>query len=135
MANGSVIYWLTRPAEIGKHHQHELILAQDIGCEPPNSMSASDPGQLFEQGRSHAKRVIFMGDRNRDFSSLRIVMADHVVGHSDQPVGVECTKSILPICRLGHLTNELVEINSVHREEAEISIVIAQVSVERHNGL
>ena len=100
-----------------------------------NSMSASDPGQMFEQGRSHAKRVIFMGDRNRDFSSFRIVVDDDVVCHSDQPVGVECTESVLPLCRLGHLADQSVEINLVQREEAEISIVIAQVSVERHNGL
>ena len=135
MANRSVIYWLTRPAEIEEQHEHEVVLALDVGYELPNSMSASDPGQVFEQGRSHAKRMIFMSDHYRDFSNLRVLRDDHVVCYTDQPVAVERANSAPPMCRLGHLANELVEIDCVQREEAKVPIIVAEMLVECQSGL
>src|SRR5271166_6458767 len=136
MTDRSVTYWLTRPAEIGQDHEHEMILAQNVSYKAPNSISSSDLGQMFEQGRSHANPMIFMGDHYRDFSNFRVVTDDRVMCYTDQqPVGVECAESALPICRLGQLANELVEIDWVQREEAEVSIMVAEELMECQSGL
>ena len=111
-----------------------MILAQDVGYKLPNSVSSSDLGQTFEQGRSHAKRMIFMSDHHPDLSNFRI-LTDGVVCYTDQPVGVECAKSISPMCRLNQLGNELVKINRVQREEPEVSIMVGEVLMECQSGL
>jgi hypothetical protein len=112
-----------------------MILAQDVGYKLPNSVSSSDLGQMSEQGRSHAKRMIFMSDHHRDFSNFRVLKDDRVVCYTDQPVGVERAKSVSPKCRLGHLADELVEINWVHREEPEVPILVGEVLMECQSGL
>ncbi|SPM42435.1 Mycobacterium numidiamassiliense ORFan [Mycobacterium numidiamassiliense] len=73
-----------------------------------------------------------MGDRNCNFSSFRIVVNDDVVCHSDQSVSVECTDSTMTLCGLSHLADELVEINLVQRKEAEVSVIVAEMLMERH---
>jgi hypothetical protein len=112
-----------------------MILPQDVGCKSPNSVSASDLGQLFDQGRSHAERMIFMSDQNPDFSNFRVLRDDRIVCYTDQSVGVERAESVPPMCRLGHFANELVEIHRVQREEPEVSIMIGEVLVECQSGL
>jgi hypothetical protein len=81
MANRSATYWLTRPAEIDHEHEHEheMVHAQDVGFKPPNSMNSSDPGRMFERGRSRATGMNFMGDSYRDFSNFRVVADDRIV--------------------------------------------------------
>ncbi len=101
-----------------------MILAQDVGYKAPDSMSSSDLGQMFEQGRSHAKRMIFMGNHHREFSNFRVFGDDRVVRYPDQPVGVECAESVQPMCRLGQLANEFVKLDRLQGEEAEVSIII-----------
>jgi hypothetical protein len=111
-----------------------MILAQYVGDKALNSMSASDSGQMFEQGRSHAKRMIFMGNYYRDFSSSRVV-ADDVVRYTDQPAGVECAECVSPVCRLGQLANDFVKLDRLQREESVVAIMLGQVLMERDNGL
>ena len=135
MMNRSVIQWLTVPAEIEQDHKHEMILAQNVGYKAPNSMSSSDPGQMFEQGCSHAKRMIFVGNHYRDFSNSRFVTDDYVVRYTDQPIGVECAESAPPMYRLDQLANEFVKLDRLHRKESIVAVIIAQVLMECHHGL
>jgi hypothetical protein len=51
MTNRPVIHWLTSPSKVAQHHEHEMILAQDVRNKTPYSAGSSDPGQMFEQGR------------------------------------------------------------------------------------
>ena len=111
-----------------------MVFAQDVCHKAPNSMCSSDLSQLSEQGRSHAKRMIFMGNHYRDFSSFRVV-ADDVVRYTDQPAGVECAKSVSPMCRLGQLANDFVKLDRLQREESVVAVMIGQVLMERHNSL
>jgi hypothetical protein len=135
MTNRSVIQCLAPPAEIEQDHEHEVILGHDVGYKAPNSMLSSDLGQVFEQGRPHAKRMIFMRDHYRDFSLSRVVADDRVVRYTDQPVGVECAESVLPLCRLDQLANEFVKLDRVQREESVVAIMIGEVLMKCHNGL
>ena len=73
-----------------------MILGQDVGYEAPNSMGSSDLGQMLEQGCSHAKRMIFVRNDYRDFSSSRVVADDHVVGYTDQPVSSYAPRAHCP---------------------------------------
>src|ERR1700731_4994691 len=66
VTNGSVIRRLTTPPEIEHDHQHEMVLAQDVGAESPDSISPSDPRQMCEQRRPHAERMIFVGNHYRE---------------------------------------------------------------------
>ena len=83
MTNRPVIRWLTMPAKIEHDHEHEMILAQDVRYETPNSAGSSDPGQMFEQGRPHAKRMILMGDHYRELSGFRVVADERIVRYTD----------------------------------------------------
>src|ERR1700739_3459238 len=117
MTNRSVIHWLSGPTEIEEDHEHEMIFAQHVCYKSPNSMRSSDLSQLFEQCGPDAKRMIFMGDDYRDFSSFRIV-ADAVVRYTDQPADVECAERISPMCRLGQVANDFVKLDWPQREES-----------------
>ena len=90
-----------------------MILAQDVGHEPPNSISSSDLGQMFEQGRSHAKRMIFMRDHYRDFSSFRVVADDDVVAPHRSVGRRRMHQERTALRMLDQLANELVEIDLV----------------------
>jgi hypothetical protein len=112
-----------------------VVLGQDVGYKAPNSMGSSDLGQMFEQGRSHAKRMIFVGDYYRDFSFSRVVADDRVIRYTDQPIGVECADSALPTCRLTQLANEFVKLDGLQRGQSVVGIMIGQVLMECHYGL
>jgi hypothetical protein len=112
-----------------------MILAQDVGDKAPNSMSASDPGQMFEQGRSHAERMVFMGDHDRELSSFRVFADEHVVSHTDQPVGIKRAESAEPIGRLGQPANEFLQLHRLQREEAKVAIMVGEVLMQPRDGL
>ena len=112
-----------------------MILGHDVGYKAPDSIGSSDLGQMFEQGRSHAKRMIFMGNHYRDFSRSRVVADDHVVRYTDQPVAIECAESALPMRRLDQLANELVEMDRMQREESIVAIMIGEMLMKCHNGV
>lgn len=133
MTNQSVAQALTGPTEIEEDLEHGMILGQDVGYESPHSMSSSHQGQTFEQGRSHATQMVFTSDHYRDVSSAR-VFGDRVTRQTNKSVPIERAQSVLPVCSLDQLANELLEMNRMQREEAEVAIMIGEPLMECQNG-
>lgn len=87
-----------------------MVLGQDIGCEPPYPVGGSDFGQTPEQHRFDPLRVVLVSDHNRDVSNGR-VGGPCMIGHTDEPIPVECAHSALADTRLSQLLDEPVEVS------------------------
>jgi hypothetical protein len=48
---------------------------------------------------------------------------------------VECADRATPKSRHGHLRNDLIEINRIQREKAKVSIMVAEVLMQRQDRL
>src|ERR1700758_495274 len=79
--------------------------------------------------------MILMGDHYRELGSFRVVLDEHIVRHTDQPVRVECAQSAQPAGLLRQVTDEFLQWRRPQREEAEVSIMVGKVLMECHNGL
>ena len=90
---------------------------------------------MVEQGGSHAKRMIFMGNRYRELGGLRVIADDDVIRYSDQPVVVECAESTSPMCGLGQFSNDFVELDRMQREESVVAIIVAEVLMQLQHRL
>jgi hypothetical protein len=77
--------------------------------------------------------MVFMSDHYREFSSAR-VFGDRVTRYTNKSVPIERAESVLPVCGLDQLANELIEMTRMQREEAEVAIMIGEALMECQNG-
>lgn len=93
-----------------------------------DSARESDLSQLSHQGGAHTHAMLVVRDGDRYFRDMRVV-GDHVVGHPDQPPGIEGAEGT-PGVGFSQLARELLQMAGTRGEEAQLAVIFGQVLMQ-----
>ena len=99
-------------------------------------MGFCDLGQMSEQCRPDAAQVVLMSDNDPDVSERSGRRDDHVVRYTNELGSHRMRRErTADVQAQVSCADELVEINRVQREEAEVAVMVGEVLMKCHNGL